>query len=567
MLSGRRAIVALMSSAAATNRIRYELRDRVGDVPAVHVRIEAADGSKRFLWEQVDGTPGLEGRPVASLPLYGVWRLADMRADNPVYLTEGEKAADTLVAIGLLAVATVTGASSIPDDEVLGVLAGREVRLWADNDRIGRDHMSRIYDALVDLGAAPSLVGWPDAPDHGDAADFIESGHSAADVMALPILSAPLGAEGWAESIQGTSTRHGIHSAQGSILFGAGRILNFQTAREFAESTSPDVEWIARPWVACGAITGVDGKIKVAGKTTWALHLCRAAVDGLPFIGEPTRRTGVVYLTEQPPASLRVSLRRADLLGRDDFTLLTWRDGAGTAWPDVVAAAVDQCEARSAGLLVIDTLSRFAGIDGDGENDAGKADAAMAPLQLAAADGLAVIVLRHERKAGGDVGDSGRGSTAFGGATDIILAIRRSEAGPNVRRIYALSRFDETPDILSIELTESGYISLGTESAVVLRETEGKLRRLLPAAAEQALSMEQLGQKIGASRQTIQRGLDALVAAGQAAHSGSGRKGDPYRWWASLGTLRESLEPGLPQGRLMPWQLFVDPDEPVVGTA
>jgi hypothetical protein len=563
MLGSLRVIVASMSNAAVVRRIRYEIRDRSGNVSAVHVRIETAGGGKRFVWEQADGTPGLRGRPLASLPLYGIWRLPDAASDEAVYLTEGEKAVEALHVIGLLAVGTVTGASMTPDDEVLGAIAGRDVRLWSDNDRIGREHMATIYDALVDLGASPSFVEWAEAPEHGDAADFVESGHTAEDVMALPIRSAPLGMDGWNESIRGTSRSSEIHSAQGSRHIGAERILQFQTAREFAESTPTEVEWIAGPWVAVGAITGVDGKIKAAGKTTWAMYLCRAVVDGAPFLGEPTKRTGVVYLTEQPPTSLMASLRRADLLERDDFTLLTWRNTVGTSWPDVVAAAFDECEARSAGLLVIDTLSRFVGIDGDGENDAGKADAAMAPLQLAAADGLAVMVLRHERKAGGDVGDSGRGSTAFGGATDIILALRRSPAGPNVRRIDALSRFDETPDAVSIELTESGYISLGSDGAVVLRETEGKLREVLPSAAAGALSMLQLVKELGASRQTIQRGLDALLAAGEAANVGSGHKGDPYRWWALPRTTDEIPESRRP----MPWQLFVDPDEPVVGTA
>ena len=49
----------------------------------------------------------------------------------------------------------------------------------------------------------------------------------------------------------------------------------------------------------------------------------------------------------------------------------------------------------------------------------------MKPLQLAAADGLGVVVGRHERKSGGDIGDSARGSSAFGGAVDTIITISR----------------------------------------------------------------------------------------------------------------------------------------------
>lgn len=51
----------------------------------------------------------------------------------------------------------------------------------------------------------------------------------------------------------------------------------------------------------------------------------------------------------------------------------------------------------------------------------------MAPLQDAAHAGLTVIVCRHERKGGGDVGDSGRGSSATWGDVDIILQLRRPE--------------------------------------------------------------------------------------------------------------------------------------------
>jgi hypothetical protein len=250
-------------------------------------------------------------------------------------------------------------------------------------------------------------------------------------------------------------------------------------------------------------------------------------------LGVATNQTAVVYLTEQPPTSLRETLRRADLLGRDDFTVLTFRDCAGIPWLEVIEAAVRECGRRGAGLLVIDTLSRFAGIHGDGENDAGQAEAAMEPLQIAAANGLAIIVVRHERKAGGEVGDSGRGSTAFGGAVDIILAIRRSDSGPNVRKIHALSRFDETPDLLGIELTASGFVPIGDTSALALREAQAKLQQVLPLDPTRALSMRELQERTSLSRTTIQRALDRLDGQLGAEQVGSGRKGDPFRWWAS----------------------------------
>ena len=52
----------------------------------------------------------------------------------------------------------------------------------------------------------------------------------------------------------------------------------------------------------------------------------------------------------------------------------------------------------------------IAGIAGDGETNAGDALAVMGPLQLVVARlNLACIVARHEREAGGEVGDAARG--------------------------------------------------------------------------------------------------------------------------------------------------------------
>lgn len=113
--------------------------------------------------------------------------------------------------------------------------------------------------------------------------------------------------------------------------------------------------------------------------------------------------------------------------------------------------------------MVIDTLSQFAGLTGDRENNSGDALEAMQPLQHAVADGIGIMSVRHERKSGGDVGDSGRGSSAFAGAVDIVLSLRKPEgnAAKNRRLLQSLSRFSETPNDLLIELTENGYVAFG----------------------------------------------------------------------------------------------------------
>ena len=309
--------------------------------------------------------------------------------------------------------------------------------------------------------------------------------------------------------------------------------LPFYTGRQVAEMAPEGAEWIAPPYVARAAITDLNGKAKASGKTTLITNLCRCVLDGGAFLGQPTTRTGVVYLTEQSPATFRVSLDRAGLLDSEDFVALFWQDTRGLDWSEVVREAADEAIRRGAGLLVVDTLPQFAGLKGDGENNAAAALTATQPLQEAAARGLAIIIVRHERKSGGQVGDSGRGSSAFAGAVDVIMALRRAEGNtrPTIREIHALSRFDETPDELVIELTDEGYKALGTKADIAEAEARNAILEAAPTAEEEAVSLDELLEATELKRTTVQNAIEALLDAGELERTGRGRRGSPYRYW------------------------------------
>ena len=151
------------------------------------------------------------------------------------------------------------------------------------------------------------------------------------------------------------------------------RILKFKTAKELSEETPAVTEWIAHPWVAKGAITEVDGKIKAGGKTIWISHMAACILEGRPFMEAPTIKMSAVFLTEQQPASFRRVLERAGLTESENLYILPWHSTRGMPWLDVARAAVDKALEVGAGVLFVDTLGQFAGIRGDGENNAGAA--------------------------------------------------------------------------------------------------------------------------------------------------------------------------------------------------
>ncbi len=170
-----------VNSSSTDPVVRYEIRAAGGEIMAVHCRQDGGPEGKRVWWEQPDGTPGLGGVPLGDLPLYNTERLGDW-SGSVVIIVEGEKGSDALVAAGIPAVGTVTGAASCPGRTPLGELNGHRVSLWPDHDDVGRGHMARTGAGLAGIAAGVRLVEWPDAPEHGDAADHLFPDKSAAEL-------------------------------------------------------------------------------------------------------------------------------------------------------------------------------------------------------------------------------------------------------------------------------------------------------------------------------------------------------------------------------------------------
>jgi hypothetical protein len=328
--------------------------------------------------------------------------------------------------------------------------------------------------------------------------------------------------------------------------------IRYYTARELATLTSPEPDWLVRGFLALELITELDGKIKRAGKTTWWLALVRKVLDGEPFMGYQTRKARVIYLTEQSSQTFTDALRRAGLADcGPELWIVFRRDMADLPWPAVIAKVEADALAGGYELIVVDTIGKLAGIRN--ENDAGEWSAAMTPLQDATHDGLAIGVARHDRKGGGEVTESGRGSSQGSGDVDIVLQLRRPEGNqPTNRRVLESgSRYPDTPDKIVIELSDAGsYLLLGEEEAVATADAKLFLSGAIggsSAGNETGATREQLvtlgkDQEPVVSEWSIRQGLDALVADGILERLGEGKRGSPYTY-----RQRESFLSGVTQ--------------------
>jgi hypothetical protein len=166
-------------------------------------------------------------------------------------------------------------------------------------------------------------------------------------------------------------------------------------------------------------VTLIAGRPK-AGKTTLLFALLRAILRGEEFVGQRTKPASILLLSEERSSTLRSKL---DCWRLDDRVHLLMRhDAARTPFAEIVGGAVQYCHANGITVLVIDTWDKFTGLTGDKENSAGEVIAAVQPLLQAAASGLAVVIIAHQRKADGDFGEAMRGSNALVGSVDIVRA-------------------------------------------------------------------------------------------------------------------------------------------------
>ena len=134
------------------------------------VRFEAG-GHKTF--RPISSTEGgwKIGDPAGELPLY---RLPEFADDGPVFVAEGEKAAEAVRSLGFVATTSAHGAKS-PQKTDWSPLAGRDVIILPDNDDAGGAYAEEVLQLLGRLSPAPQvrIVELPDLPEHGDVVEFV----------------------------------------------------------------------------------------------------------------------------------------------------------------------------------------------------------------------------------------------------------------------------------------------------------------------------------------------------------------------------------------------------------
>jgi putative DNA primase/helicase len=113
------------------------------------------------------------------------FRLPQMLAapEEIIFIVEGEKDANALAALGLIATCNAGGAGKWPD-ALAQHFAGRRVVVLPDNDSAGRDHANVVALKLRGIVADVRILELPGLPEKGDVSDWLTAGGDAAELLA-----------------------------------------------------------------------------------------------------------------------------------------------------------------------------------------------------------------------------------------------------------------------------------------------------------------------------------------------------------------------------------------------
>lgn len=306
------------------------------------------------------------------------------------------------------------------------------------------------------------------------------------------------------------------------------------SVKELLAEPEEAIQWVVDGVMPAGGFSIIVGKPKT-GKSTLTRTMGLAVARGEQFLGRETSKGPVVYFAlEEKRAELRRAFR---LLGAQDEEILMH---IAPAPLDALRMAREVVAREKPRLLIVDPLYRFVRV-GD-VNDYAKVTAALEPL-LALARGTEthVCAVHHSPKTAVGGIDAALGSTALGGTVDTMIVLRRNE--DRTRLISSVQRYgaDLEESLLDFDLN-TGAVSIGAtrhdhDLASLQQAILALLREKRAPQTEHDIEAGVEG-RTAAKREALRK----LVATGEVVRTGTGRKGDAFRY--SLPDSR-SLVPGI----------------------
>ena len=451
----------------------YDYTDEHGEVVYQIRRYEP----KTFRQVRPDGNGGwlhnLDG--VTPVP----YRLHDMLAkpDMPVFVVEGEKAADRLARHGIVATTNNGGAKNWKP-ELNKWFEGRNVVILPDNDDAGRAHADTVVANIFDGAAAVKVVELSGLGDKGDVVDYLAGGRDIEDLLSEVKAAPVLGEAPVVEAVADNDN--------------AG-----EPEREYYDFVDEDY-LISMPPVSWAVGDGDSGLITAhglsmiygapgSGKSFITLDMALCQAHGIEWQGMQTKQGDVLYIAGEGVGGLGKRVKAWKMshgLGASGhFHMLplavNFRDQADI---EKLMYSIERLD-RQWTCIYVDTLARaLLGADENSAQESG--------LAVAAADALkqafdcAVVFVHHS----GKNSDRGaRGSSAILGAVDASIAVVKDE---NIVTMRIEKQKDaEMIDDIVLVMEPVSSVSGGS---VVLKRTDAPVKSAPKRDINMQLALESL---------------------------------------------------------------------------
>jgi len=158
----------------------------------VKQRLKVGESGKTYRLYKIDEHGRKQGSlSDARIVPYDLPALLDAKtAGRNIFLVEGEKAADAIKSIGMIASTAHTGAGSWPA-AITEYFAGAQVIILPDNDAVGWQYAHKAAEAILPIAKSVKVVDLGLQGQGDDAYEFIEEGGSRDKLVAL-VKAAPI---------------------------------------------------------------------------------------------------------------------------------------------------------------------------------------------------------------------------------------------------------------------------------------------------------------------------------------------------------------------------------------
>jgi 5S rRNA maturation endonuclease (ribonuclease M5) len=157
-------------------QIVYNYYNEGGELAYKRIRLDFADGSKKFVCEQPNGIKNLKG--IKHFP----YNLCNVINADTVYIVEGEKCADKLIELGYCATTLDNGSSSHWYSHFDDYFKDKAIIILIDNDKPGFKYGKILKEHLPNS----KVILLNDLEEKEDVYDWLNKGHSMEEIANLP---------------------------------------------------------------------------------------------------------------------------------------------------------------------------------------------------------------------------------------------------------------------------------------------------------------------------------------------------------------------------------------------